>query len=487
MGAAAWTAVFIFVLPLALAVVAFALPRVARVAALAAATWGLGAALALVYQVARRGAFEVSLGGWAPPLGIAWRIDGAAALMVLLTTAAYAAATLYRSVETAAAGDAGFEASGRAQEGRLFASLWLALLSALCALMFSADAFNLYVALELVALGAVALIALPGGAALEASWRYLLATLAGSSLFLLGVALLYGQYGVLDLALFGERIATGPAEAAAAALMTAGLLLKTAVFPLHFWLPAAHGRAPAAVSAVLSGVVVGAAFYVMARLWLGPFFGLLTAEAGALLGGMGAAAVLWGGVLALAQRRLKMLLAYSTVSQLGFAMLVFPIASAGAAELAWRGALAFVVAHGAAKASLFLAAGAIAAHAGHDRVIRGRLEAPGLAYLAFALSAASLIGIPPTGGFVGKWWLLSAAVAAEAWLWAAVVLAGTLVTAAYLVRALDRLAPPAKGGASAQTVYWLSLPALILALAAVGAAVGVPLLAPVLGSPAGGA
>ena len=118
---------------------------------------------------------------------------------------------------------------------------------ALNAVFLGDDLFNLYVALELLTFAAVPLVCLDGRAeTLAAALRYLLFALLGSVLYLLGAVLLYGAYGTLDIVLLSGRIRAEPAAWAAAALMTAGLLAKTALFPLHLWLPPAHAGAPAA-------------------------------------------------------------------------------------------------------------------------------------------------------------------------------------------------------------------------------------------------
>lgn len=455
-------AVILAVLPLAAAIGAFVRPGAGPTLTLGTGLLTLGAALAVARQALETGSWRQELGGWGAPLGIGWRLDGLSACMLLLTALVVGAAAVYRAAEK--------PEKPPSEADRYFWPLWLFLWGGLNALFLAADLFNLYVTLEFVSLAAVGLIALAGGPALAAAWRYFLATLLGSSIYLLGVALLYGQYGVLDLEQMAGVLSSGPTTVLAAALATLGLLLKGAVFPLHFWLPAAHGRAPATVSAVLSGVVVAGAFYLMVRLWFGPFAVLLDGGPALVLGGLGAAAILWGGTQALLQRRLKMLIAYSTVSQLGYGMLVFPLVGSGVlAERAWRGALLLVLAHGLAKAALFLAAGCIVRARGHDRIGRlgGPQNGPAWAWLAFALASASLIGLPPTGGFAGKWWLLQSALAAQAWIWVAVILSGTVLTAAYLFRALaGPLTPAVPPVAVSRPPTALAMIALALALGA---------------------
>lgn len=455
-------------LPLAGAVIAFAHPRAGRVSALVTGLLLLGVMAVLIGELIHGGPWRQALGGWSAPLGIGWQVDALALTLLGLTTLVALAAGIYRQAERRLAADS--------RQRRYFWPLWLFLWAGLNALFLSADLFNIYVILEMVALAAVALIAAAGGAALAAAWRYFLATLLGSTLYLLGVALLYGQYGALDIELLAARAEAEPVTLAAAVMITLGLLFKGAIFPLHFWLPAAHGRAHAAVSAVLSAVVVTAAFYLLLRLWFGPFGGMLPGLPAQLLGVLGAVAVVWGGVLAMLQRHLKMVIAYSTVSQLGFGMLVFPLAAEGAlATHAHAGVLMLLLAHGLAKAGLFLAAGCLAWQWGSDHLRRiGAPMAGGsaLAWTAIVLSAASLVGLPPSGGFVAKWWLLESALAAGAWPWAGVIVLGTFVTAGYLWRILrDPLRPM---DARRQAVHLSRLPtsmpaaALALSLAAAG-------------------
>ncbi len=182
---------------------------------------------------------------------------------------------------------------GGAKQAR-FWPLWLLLLTGLTALFLSRDLYNLYVTLELLGLSAVALAALGGSReALQAAWRYLTLGLLGSMAFLAGVVLFYAAYGTLDLAALAVRLRADPASWVALALMSGGLLIKSALFPLHFWLPPAHANAPAPVCAALSALVVKAAFYLMLRLWLDLFQPALTPAASWLPGMLGAGAVLW--------------------------------------------------------------------------------------------------------------------------------------------------------------------------------------------------
>jgi formate hydrogenlyase subunit 3/multisubunit Na+/H+ antiporter MnhD subunit len=135
----------------------------------------------------------------------------------------------------------------------------------------------------------------------QAALRYLLFALVGSVLYLLGTALLYGHYGTLDIVLLSQRVRTEPGVYIAAALMTTGLLAKTALFPLHLWLPPAHAGAPAAASAILSGLVVKGSFFIVVRVWFNVLPGLSGFAAAQLLAALGACAIVVGSVVALRQ------------------------------------------------------------------------------------------------------------------------------------------------------------------------------------------
>lgn len=379
-------------------------------------------------------ALQLALGNWPPPLGIAWQLDLPTLMMLGMTACVAAAASLALLADRASADD------------RYLWPLWWLLWAGLNALLLSQDLFNLYVTLELVTLAGVGLVARsPGDPYGAAALRYLLASLLASLLFLLGVALLYGQTGRLDIALLSQAVQDDSTLRLAATLMTLGLLIKSAMVPLHTWLPAAHARAQAPVSAMLSAVVVAVTLFLTWRLWLGPF-AILHSLQTHWLGLTGAVALAWGGIQAALQTRLKLLIAWSTLSQSGYALLMLSLPGPTRSTptlapqgLAFDGALQVLLAHGLAKGALFLAAGAIIAAHGHDRMSRlaGSAQHLPMAWLAMALAGASLLGIPPTGGFVGKWWLLQASLESGSVAISAAVLLGTFFTAACLWRLFD--------------------------------------------------
>ncbi|TDK23016.1 hypothetical protein E2F46_12775 [Luteimonas aestuarii] len=414
------------------------------------------------------GALDVVVAGIALPLGIRLQLDGLALLLLALI-----------GVVMLAAGAHAASMPARAQANRAFWPSWLVLLAGLNAVVLSRDLFNMYVGLELLTLAAVALVASAGTvAALRAAMRYLLLAMLGSLAWLLGVAILHATTGSLDIELSAARAVPGPATSVALGLMLAGLLLKAAVFPLHGWLPLAHGAAPGPVSAVLSALVVKAAVLLVWRLWFA-HGGTGMAAAGPLLAGLGGAAVLYGSVAALRQARLKQVVAFSTVAQLGYLLLVLAMPSA----LAWQGTVLQLLGHGLAKAAMFLAAANLVQRMGDDRVagLAGADARAPLSTFALALAAVSLMGLPPSGGFAAKWRLLQGAWLQEAWWLVALLLVGSLLAAAYLFRVLAALlarppeGAPVAGATVSRTAEWA---ALLLALIAIALGfAGAPVLA----------
>ena len=454
--------VWVIALPLAGALLAVLAPRHVDAVGVAAGLGTATAALALLWQVAAAGPVRYAVGGWTPGLGIALHADGLAVSLLAMAALVALAASVYVTAYFR-------EASDRAR----FWPLWLLLWTALNALFLAGDLFNLYVTLELLGLAAVGLTALGGKrAALEAALRYLVVGLLGSMAYLAGVVIIYTAYGTLDLVTVAVTIRPEPAAWTALALMTGGLLLKTALFPLHFWLPPAHANAPAPVSAALSALVVKAAFYLVLRLWLDLFAPITTSAVANLLGLLGAGAVLWGSWQALRAERLKLMAAYSTVAQIGYLFLFFPLLAAlpegPARDAAFGGAVLLAVTHGFAKAALFLAAGVVQQHAGHDRIrdLGGTAQGLPVTTFAIALAGVALIGLPPSGAFLGKWQLISGAIATGQWFWVPVVLAGSLLAAAYVFRLLGHAFGHLPAPSRALTQGREEVPALVLSIVA---------------------
>ena len=448
--------------PLLAAFFAFVFPRQGRFAVLGTVLTMPPLLIMAIMELVHQGPLRHPVGGWGMPLGIDLYMDGLTAFM-LLTTCVICCFTLVYAKHYFDQGN----------ESRFFWPLGLLLWTALNALFLAADIFNLYVTLELLGLTAVALTALTGQrASLNAALRYLFVGLLASGGYLLGVALLYGGYGLLDLQMLASTLRAEPVSYIALVMMTVALLTKSALFPFHFWLPPAHANAAAPVSALLSALVVKASFYMLLRLWFQLFPDIITPLAANLIGGLGAAAILWGSLQALRQIRIKLMVAYSTVAQLGYLFLVFPLAAAGQTEAAIYGVLYLVLAHACAKSAMFLGTGTVMHAAGHDRMdeIQGLAKHMPVTVFTFALAGISLMGLPPSGGFVAKWSLLVAAMESGQWGWAIILLTGSLLAAAYLFKLLSpTLLQRGVGGEIADERQWPAMiwPAFLLALIAV--------------------
>ncbi|MDD5404667.1 MAG: proton-conducting transporter membrane subunit [Sulfuricella sp.] len=424
--------IWLILLPLLWASLAFVLEpgrgKWLAITGLAMQTW---LAFDLAQKVGAGGsAIFHAVGGWGAPLGIDLTADGLSAAMLLLTQCVALPLAVYAS--------AYYKRDDAA--GAYFWPLAGFLIAGLNALFLSADLFNIYITLELVGLAAVGLVAAGGGAQQVATaLRYLFATLVGSGLYLLGVALIYGAYGTVSIAVLTPLVTSEAPRLVwiAGGLMLVGLLLKTALFPFHFWLPPAHGGAPAPVSALLSALVVKASFYLILRLWIGPFAPLIAVAEWLAWGpaALGTLAIFWGSWRAIRAERLKMLIAYSTVAQLGYLFLIFPLLTGhGAIQAGVMQAFA----HGLAKAGMFVAAGVFIKATGQDKVsgLAGVVERLPITLFAFGLSCMTLMGLPPSSGFLAKWLLIEAALDRGYWWLVVVVLAGGLLAAVYVFRVL---------------------------------------------------
>jgi formate hydrogenlyase subunit 3/multisubunit Na+/H+ antiporter MnhD subunit len=437
---------------------------------------GLGVAFVILADVWRSGDRLIYIvGDWKPPLGIALRADGLSAAMMATMAIVICAVGVFAHAD--------FGTRAGSAETRAPFAFWILLMAiwgAMNMVFLGGDLFTLYVALELLTFAAVPLVCLDGRA------ETLLFALLGSILYLVGTALLYGSYATLDIVLLSHRVHMEPATLVAATLMTVGLFAKTALFPLHLWLPPAHGGAPAAASAVLSAVVVKGSFFLVVRLWFDVMPGMLGPAGAQLFGALGAAAIVFGSVVALRQERLKLLIAYSTVAQIGYLFLMFPLAfDALSAQLQSNGALTGgmlqAISHATAKAAMFMAAGLIYAALGHDRIaeLGGIARALPMTIFAFALGGVSLIGLPPSGGFLAKWLLLEAAVATGQWWWATVMLAGGLFTSGYMFIVLSRALVPAHEPLKLRIIVPRYQEAAALALAMTSLLLGLVALGPV--------
>lgn len=287
----------------------------------------------------------------------------------------------------------------------------LILLAALMGVTLSQDLFTMYLFLEVVAVCAGALVAAKGDKpALEAALRYLLMSMLGSAMLIMGLAGLYMSTGSFNLAVLAQTVPQAVsghslATMAGIALVFVGIAVKAALFPLHSWLPHAHGSAATPSSVVISALLVKVnivfLFKFMIQVLQAGFIHQLPLRP--ILLALSVGAILGGSLMALKQTDIKRMLAYSTVAQVGYIFLGLGIMN----ETALLGTLYHVLNHAVVKGMLVLAAGSIMKLTGRRRIadfagVGRRFPLP---MVAFTVGALSMVGVPPLSGFASKWYL----------------------------------------------------------------------------------
>jgi len=417
----------------------------------------------------------VDLGGVVPPFGIRLVVDPLAAPFVVLVAVASLGVLAYTRTAGPRSGP--------------FYSVYLLLVGGLTGVCVTADLFNLYVFLEISGIAAYALVArASGGKAAFAALKYLLVGTVGASLYLLGVGYAYVATGTLSMAELSRVAASSDPTLILSAfgLMAVGLGVKMALYPLHTWKPSAYDHAPVGVTALLAALVSTVAAYALARLLLSAYTVDLLALAPLVQPTLLAAAcisILAGSILAYRERRLTRRLAYSSVSQFGVVLVGIAVAT----PLGVTGAVVNLIGHAAMKAGAFLAAGVIAARYGLLTVEEYRGLAAEAPYLAGAVAVLllGLVGIPPTVGFAGKFYVALGAAQAGAWVPFGLVLASTLFSLSYFAPVLQRMyveGPPPEASGTDSAGMRAAVAGTVVATIALGvtAALLEGLLAPFL-------
>ena len=443
-------------------IVALASRRAAGAVAAGAAIAAAIAALAGVVEVAGGGVRRYAAGGWPAPWGIE---------LVLDPLSAFTSAAIACVAAVALAGaDPGARAAFEATTPRFYA-LALVVVPGLLGITVSGDLFNVFVFLEIAAIASYALVASGRAPALAAGFRYLVLGTVGASFYLLGVGLLYALTGTLNMADLADRVpavSASPLFAGGVAFIVVGLAIKVALFPLHGWLPDAYTHAPPPVAALLPAVATKAPAYALARTLL---YVLRPDELAVttVLAWAGGAAVVVGGLFALRQTDARRLLAYSSVSQMGYIVLGLGLANSSALT----GAYLHILNHAVMKSSLFMAVGALMLSArGPSLGALAQLAPRPLIGACMVVAALSMVGVPPAGGFFSKWYLLQGAIEAGQPVLVAAILFGSLLAAVYMYRLTEAvwLTPGGPPGAPRQReappVVLAAL--LVLALATLG-------------------
>ncbi len=349
-------------------------------------------------------------------------------------------------------------------QSNAFYSGYLLLTGALMGVALTGDLFNLFVFLEISGLTTYALVASGrSDTAAVAALKYLVVGTTGASLYLVGVGYLFLRTGALNMVDVSRTLAgepgfvdgplyADPLVVPAFGFVAVGLATKAAIFPIHTWQPDAYAEAPDTVTVYISALASTAAAYALARVtWF--VFTPAFFDAGAanrrvleLLLALAAVSVVAGSALAAMQPRIKRMFAYSSVAQFGLIVIgigvaVHPAAGEQATRFAVYGVGIHLVGHAVIKSGLFATAGALAAATGARRV----QEYAGLArrrpFLAggMAALALALVGVPPTVGFIGKWYVALGAVEAGHWPLVAVVFVSTVLSLLYTARVLEKL------------------------------------------------
>jgi multicomponent Na+:H+ antiporter subunit D len=461
--------ILVVIVPLlgALFAALFRRPAIAWGIGLAATLADAALAFALAAEVGAHGVVSYRIGGFAPELGIEYRVDALSALVLALVGAMAAATLVYarRSVEAEIApGRAGW-----------FYALLLLCLAGLVGMTVTGDAFNAFVFLEISSLSTYALIALGRDRrALVAAYQYLVVGTIGATFYVIGVGFLYLATGTLNLALIVERlpsVASPRAIAAAEAFILVGIALKLALFPLHAWLPNAYAHAPSAASVLLASTATKVAVYLFAR-FLFDVFGVLDVgplPMAPILMALSVAAMFVASAAAIGQNDVKRLFAFSSVAQIGTLTLGLALANRDGLT----GALLHVVNHAAMKGAAFMAIGSVALRAGSVRLdeLAGIGRTMPATAAALTVAGLALIGVPGTSGFVSKWYLVLGALdAGEAWLAAAIV-ASSLLAAVYVGRVVEVIwfrEPASRARAAREAPASMLAPTLALAALTIG-------------------
>ena len=436
-------------------------PALAWGAALLATLASTVFAAMLILQTDGGQVVSYAMGSWPPPLGIEYRVDSANAFVAFIVAAMALVVIPYSRVCIGA--------EVRAEEHYLFYALLMLCLTGLLGILLTGDAFNLFVFLEISSLSTYVLIAMGRDRrALVAAYQYLLMGTIGASLYVIGVGMLYLETGTLNLADMASRLHMADTRAllAGLAFITVGVSLKIALFPLHLWLPNAYAYSPSSVSAFLAATATKVSIYVLMRFFFTIFGATVVFDhraTGAILLALSLAAMFIPAVVAIYQANVKRLLAYSSVSQIGYITLGISLDSVAGGTAA----MVHLFNHAITKGGLFLVlGGAVLRHGGAsmDRLAGLGRTMPITAF-AFVIGGLSLIGIPGTAGFISKWALVTAVMEQGMWWLAAAIVGSSLLAVIYVWRFVEvaYFREPAEGAPAPGEPPWsMALPGLFM-------------------------
>ena len=385
-----------------------------------------------LHNVIHHGEVRYVFSGWAVPLGIEWVADGLASVILVLLSVLGLLGVVFTG-----------PTSPKALGGRIvhYYTLILLFFSALTGIVFARDLFNLFVFLEVAAISSYALIGVAGGRALFAAFRYLILGTIGASIYLLGVSYLYAVTGTLNMADMADKLPFllgSKALVGGLLFIFIGLGIKMALVPFHAWMPEAYAYAPDSVSPILASLLTKIALLA----WVRIIYWVLNASIVVygipillLVAVLGALAAVIGASLALAQRDIKMMFAYGGISHIGIIL----IGIGQGNPTGFVGGVFYLLNDAVMQAALFFLAGVAFCHYGVrtiDDMGRVGKQAPWLTGSLIVI-ALGMVGLPPTGGFFGKWNIILGALEAGNYVSVAAVVLSTLLTLAYFVKLFE--------------------------------------------------
>lgn len=462
----------IVVVPLVTAAIAALMPngRAGWVVTLVTAAIVALFSLVLLGQVMTEGVISYAMGGWAPPVGIEYRVDALNAVVLTLVGIIGLLCVIYALPSVADEIEENKQA--------LFYSAFLVCLAGLLGVTITGDAFNVFVFLEISSISTYTIIAMGARKdrrALTAAYNYLVLGTIGATFFVIGVGFLYAATGTLnmaDIARILQEQGHDRVTQAAFAFIVVGLGLKAAMFPLHVWLPNAYAFAPNFVTAFLASTATKVAFYALIRFLFSVFHpdvAFVEISFTWVFAVVGVIAMFVGSAQAVFQIDARRLLAYSSVAQVGYMMLGLGMGTVAGLSAG----ILHLINHAMMKGALFMALGAFALNFGvrHVRDLAGLGRTMPASAAAFTMAGLSLVGVPLTVGFDSKWYLIIAALE-RGWWWAvAALILSSLLALIYIGRMLVTIwmdTPPAHMGspvARRHAPYMMLIPTGILAIA----------------------
>ena len=390
----------------------------------------------LLYQVITNGNISYHLGKWEPPYGIEFVLDPLAAVVAVVV--AFVACVCWM-------GSKPVITSGQHPRRRaaVFQTLYLLVTVGLIGVVIAGDIFTTYVFIEVASIAGYGILALGGPKAAMAIYRYIFLGTIGATFYLLGVGFLYANTGSLnmaDITVLIKPMLDSPAVLFAVAMVVLGFGIKSALFPLHMWLPDTYTGGPTAAVSFISGTMTKVFGYAMFRFLFYIFGGPGTAAVRTaldLMGWMAAAGIIYGSVMAIAQKDLRRMLAYSSVAQLNYLHLGMALA----VPAAYIGFVFQIISHAITKSCLFMIAGGIKYKTGNTEIdnFNGLYKRMPIISVAFTIAALSMIGIPITSGFFAKWYLLEASATASQYIFVGVLVLSGLLNAVYFFRVFERI------------------------------------------------